>query len=84
MNSVIIQVCNMRSVEVQLRVIKLNYLAPKRAMDVGLLKASITRSAVVSSPFELPILRSLLDEYNLGTIDCIGLIEIIEFRNISN
>lgn len=49
------------------------YLAPKRAMNIRFLKASIARGAIVSSPFELPVLRSLLDEHHFRTVDSIGL-----------
>ena len=49
------------------------HLASKRAMNKRLLKTSITGGAVVSRTFELPVLRSLLDEHHLSTIDSISL-----------
>lgn len=49
------------------------HLAPERAMDKGFLEASVTGSAIVSRPFELPVLRPLLDKHHFGTIDCIRL-----------
>jgi hypothetical protein len=49
------------------------YLAVKRAMDKRFLKASITGSTIVSGPFELPVLSSLLDKHHFRTIDGIGL-----------
>jgi hypothetical protein len=42
-------------------------------MDKGFLEASVTGSAVVSGPLELPVLRPLLDKHHFGTIDCIRL-----------
>ena len=42
-------------------------------MNKRFLKASITRSAVVSRPLELPVLRPLLDKHHFGTIDCVRL-----------
>lgn len=53
-------------------------LAPKRAMTKSFLKASIARGAIVSSPFELPVLRSLLDEHYFRTVDSIGLYILID------
>lgn len=44
-------------------------------MDKGFLEASVTGSAIVSRPFELPVLRPLLDKHHFGTIDCIRLLE---------
>lgn len=52
------------------------YLAAKRAVDIRFLEASITGSTIVSRPFKLPILRSLLDEHHLGAINRIGLKQI--------
>jgi hypothetical protein len=49
------------------------YLAAKRAMGKGFLKASVTGSTIVSGPFELPVLRSLLDKHHFSTIYSIGL-----------
>ena len=43
------------------------------------LETSITGSAVVSGPFELPVLRPLLDEHHFGTINSIGLVEFKTF-----
>ncbi|KAL0552698.1 hypothetical protein IC582_011819 [Cucumis melo] len=37
-------------------------------MNIRFLKTSITRSAKISRPFKLSILRSLLDEHHFGTI----------------
>lgn len=44
-------------------------------MDEGLLKTSITGSAIVSRPLELSVLRSLLDEHHFCTIYSICLFE---------
>lgn len=51
-------------------------------MDKGFLEASVTGSAVVSRPFELPVLRSLLDEHHFGAIDCVRLVEF--HRSLAN
>ena len=57
-------------------------------MDIRFLKASITRRAIISWPFKLSILRSLLDEHDFGTIYGIRLRNtnkifqiIVEFRD---
>lgn len=42
-------------------------------MDIRFLETSIAGSAIVTRPFQLPVLRSLLDEHHFGTINRIWL-----------
>lgn len=52
-------------------------------MDIRFLETSITGSAIVTRPFELSVLRSLLDEHHFGTIYsiCLQTYDIYRARN---
>lgn len=56
-------------------------LAAEGAMNIRFLKTPIAGSAEISRPFELAVLRSFLDEHNLGTVYGVSLLELLDLIN---